>query len=367
MKNLYKQAKAFYLRNKISNFEYDCVRSEIYSTNRSILLICSFVTLVLFFILTILSLFFNHSTVFNESFCYAFFFVVVLTLFIVTLKLPEKYNRATVFLIYFFIWCFNLYTILTGVLCKPDNFAVTFFVFDFAWPLIFVDKIRRVFINSFIAVVLLIVLSIIVKEPEIYKVDVFNGMVIFGLSYLPGFYLTKIRVREFSLRQIIESERDTDELTGLLNKSAFIRQAKKNIGTNHNGILIIMDLDFFKQINDTYGHFTGDSVLKLTSSCIRQTFRSSDLMGRFGGDEFVVLMAKTDLMNIAELRCNQLLQLLNNTRIFPEDENDKTSIHASLGFALYNGENDFDSLFKKADKALYDAKNNGKDRVCKFN
>ena len=183
---------------------------------------------------------------------------------------------------------------------------------------------------------------------------------------LPSLYLTKIRIREFSLRQIIESERDTDELTGLLNKAALIREAKKNINATKNGILIIMDLDYFKNVNDTYGHFTGDNVLKMVSVAIRQIFRSSDVMGRFGGDEFIVFMANTQRTDIAQQRCNQLLEKLNSTKIFPNDPNNSTTIHASLGFVLYSCENDFDSLFKKADKALYQAKKDGKDRACQY-
>ena len=63
---------------------------------------------------------------------------------------------------------------------------------------------------------------------------------------------------------------------------------------------------------------------------------------------------------------DQLLERLHETKIFPENSTDNQTIHASIGFALYEGESDFDALFQKADKALYEAKNTGKDKVCQF-
>ena len=366
MENLYKQARNFYNRNKISDFEFDCVRSEIYSTNKAILSICAFVTMVLFFVLFVLSLVIKDSAVFRQSVFYAAIFLLHSAFFVTTVKLPEKYEKFTVLLMYLYIWSFNFYTIGMSVYSHPENYAVLYITFAFAYPLIFVDKSRRMFLNSLTANIIFCVLTFFAKEPANYKVDIFNCIVFYGLSYLPSFYLTKIRVREFSLRQIIESERDTDELTGLLNKAAFTRQAKKSINSAREGILIILDCDGFKQVNDTYGHFVGDHVLKLVSVCIRQTFRSSDIMGRFGGDEFIILMDRTSLTDIAMLRCNQLLERLHETKIFPENSTDNQTIQASIGFALYEGESDFDALFQKADKALYEAKNTGKDKVCQF-
>ena len=366
MNSLYKQAKAFYLRNKVSDFEYDCVREEIYKTNLAVLEVCSFVVSVLFFVLGFISLFLPENPVLRAAYSYFVIFVLTASVFVLARKLPEDKHKFSVFLVYAFIWSLSIYTGLAGIIGNRTHYSVMFVVFEFAYPVLFIDKIRRLYFNSFLLGLAFSVLSFLTKEFNIALVDAFYIWIFYGLSYLPAYYLAKIRVREFSLRQIIESERDTDELTGLLNKSAFTREAKKSINTTKEGILIIMDLDFFKQINDTYGHFVGDHVLKLVANCIRQIFRSSDIMGRFGGDEFVMLMAKTTRTDIAQMRCEQLLKMLNGTRIFPDDPSNKTTIHASIGTALFENENDFDSLFQKSDKALYEAKNTGKDRVCHF-
>ncbi len=364
--SLFKQLKSFYLRNKVSDFEYDCVRSEIYNTNKSMLLVCSFISMVLFFFLAGFSIFFKNDIIFKNPYPYGIMFILLLVIYIISLKLPENKISFSTFLVYLFIVLFGGFTLYSDIFEKNTTLASTWFVFEFAAPIIFVDKIRRMYLFTFIIGITFTALTIWQKDLSLAKVDICYNWVFFILGYLPSFYLTKIRVREFSLRQIIETERDHDDLTGLLNKSAFTRDAKKSIAATKNGILIIMDLDFFKEVNDTYGHFVGDSVLKMTGLCIQRTFRGTDVMGRFGGDEFVILMANTTNVEIAQVRCDSLIKMLNETHIIPENKDIETTIHASIGFALYDGQPDFESLFKNSDTALYYSKNNGKDRATKY-
>lgn len=362
--NIYKRMKAFFLKNKVSSFEYDCVKTELYKTNKSLLMVCSVVTALLFFVFAVFSFIFRTSAIFENWISYALAFVVLAVIFAVCFFLPEKRERWATFLVYCFYGALGLFSIYSGIFENKNHAAVVYFVLEFGLPLVFVDKIHRMFIFSAVMTAVFCVLSVIFKNLEFWRIDIFYALIFYVISFFPGFYLTKIRVREFSLRQLIETERDADELTGLLNKSAFTRETKKNLAATKDGILIIFDLDSFKSINDTYGHFTGDNVLKTIGLCVRRIFRNSDVMGRFGGDEFVIFMTKTNLKDIAMMRCRQLLQLLNSTRIFPNDPANKMTIHASIGFAVFNEEEDFDSLFKRADEALYKAKNGGKNCVC---
>ena len=104
---------------------------------------------------------------------------------------------------------------------------------------------------------------------------------------------------------------DKDYLTGLYTRQAlYVLYQGMEKGSFFD--FMFLDLDNFKNVNDTYGHFTGDNVLKMVSVAIRQIFRSSDVMGRFGGDEFIVFMANTQRTDIAQQRCNQLLEKLNS-------------------------------------------------------
>lgn len=362
--NVYKRIKAFFLRNKVSAFEYDCVKAELYKTNKSLLMICSVVLAVLFLIFSVVAFIFPVKPVFDNWIAYALGFIFLFIIFAFCFLLPEKQDRWTTFLVYCFYFVLGIFSINSGVFEHQNHYAVIFFVLEFGFPLVFVDKVRRMFVFSLVMMVIFCVLSVTFKAKFYWRTDIFYAVVFYVISFFPSFYLTKIRIREFSLRQLIETERDADELTGLLNKAAFTREAKKNLAATKDGILIIFDLDSFKSINDTYGHFTGDNVLKTIGLCVRRIFRNSDVMGRFGGDEFVIFMTKTNLADIAMMRCRQLLQLLNSTRIFPNDPSNKTTIHASVGFAVFKEPEDFESLFKRADEALYKAKNGGKNCVC---
>lgn len=362
--NLYRRIRAFFLKNRVSSFEYDCVKTELYKTNKSLLMVCSIVMAVLFFVLTLVSFFFSSAGVFESWIAYAVTFALMIAIFSICAFLPERMEPHTTFLVYCFYAVLGLFSIYSGVFQHFNSYAVVYFVLEFGFPLVFVDKVKRMFIFSFVMTAFFCILSLYSKNINECRSDIFYALVFYAISFFPSFYLTKVRVREFSLRQLIETERDADELTGLLNKAAFSRESKKNLAAAKMGILIILDLDSFKGINDTYGHFTGDNVLKTIGLCVRRIFRNSDVMGRFGGDEFVIFMAKTNLADIAMLRCRQLLQLLNTTRIFPNDPSNKTTIHASIGFAVFKEEEDFDSLFKRADEALYRAKKGGKNCVC---
>ena len=364
MKNLYKQVKTLILRNKVSDFEYDCVKTEIYQTNLLMLEVCSLVGCVLFFVLGIVGIFFN-SFPNTRTISYFAVFAVMLFIFISSIKISQEKLKLAVPLLYVFIWTLSVFTAFRGIYGNTGNYSVMFVVLEFAIPVIFIDRVLRMFRNTGLLVFLNMICTILFKDVKIARVDIFYMWLFYGLSFIPCFYLTKIRVREFFLRQIIENQRDTDELTGLSNKAAFIRLAKKNINSTNTGILIMLDLDYFKQINDTYGHFVGDKVLKKVAVCIQEVFRSSDVLGRFGGDEFLIFMVGANQKNIARMRCEQLLELLNKTPVLTDDPEKSGFIQASIGFAVFE-DTDFDTLFKNADAALYEAKNSGKNKVCCF-
>lgn len=364
IKKFYKQAKTFILRNKVSDFEYECVCTEIYRTNLSIMKICSGFTIFLFLLLGILNFFVPGFSLVRSLCCFVISAVLMLILLISRKVPPENLKRA-VPLFYSFIWTVSIFTGFRGIYDNYSNFSVMFVVLEFAFPIIFIDKLKRIYGNLFLLALLNTVFTVLLKDPVIARTDVFYVWVFYFLSFVPSFYLTKIRVRELYLRQIIENQRDTDELTGLSNKAAFSREAKKYMNSTNSGILIIMDLDYFKEINDTYGHFTGDKILKKVAGCIQKVFRSTDAMGRFGGDEFVIFMVGATQLEIAKKRCEQLLDLLNSTPILDEETENSKTIQASIGFAAFES-GDFDLLFKNADTALYDAKKAGKNRVCCF-
>jgi diguanylate cyclase (GGDEF)-like protein len=122
----------------------------------------------------------------------------------------------------------------------------------------------------------------------------------------------------------------------------------------------MIDIDDFKHFNDTYGHTIGDEVLIIIAEKIKNLFRGSDIVGRVGGDEFVVIMKNVTDLSIVRARCAQIIEKFNETK-FSEEES--SGINCSVGVAIYpqHGSN-YSELFAVADRAMYRAKSAGKNR-----
>jgi diguanylate cyclase (GGDEF)-like protein/PAS domain S-box-containing protein len=176
--------------------------------------------------------------------------------------------------------------------------------------------------------------------------------------------------RDISKRKEAEEERDrlikkleqmsqTDGLTGLFNRQYLDKRLSEEINRakryGHPLSLIIFDIDNFKQINDTYGHIAGDKILQKTSSIVKETLRDSDIAGRFGGDEFIVILTETKIdvgVQVAERIRTKIAQAL-----VPVKKNQSINFSISMGICQYS--RDFETpeeFIAKADKALYIAK-----------
>ena len=128
----------------------------------------------------------------------------------------------------------------------------------------------------------------------------------------------------------------------------------------------MIDIDFFKKVNDTYGHASGDAVLRGVASIIKSALRESDIPSRYGGEEFAVLLPYTHI-DEAKIVGERLRKAVETSPIPINDENsDVKSIHVtiSMGLAEFNNKETGEELFERADKALYEAKESGRNRVC---
>lgn len=150
-----------------------------------------------------------------------------------------------------------------------------------------------------------------------------------------------------------------DVLTGLKNKRAVEAEMGKLLTEcGGKGSFLVMDLDNFKQVNDTFGHLEGDKMLRTLADCVRDVFRADDFAGRIGGDEFLVFMRKISRKDIAAKKAEQLISQF-DARL-PHDIR-KLGLSVSIGIALGPRDGDeYLKLYEKADKALYAAKNSGR-------
>ena len=178
--------------------------------------------------------------------------------------------------------------------------------------------------------------------------------------------LLAMTVSNVRLSAILLEESIHDKLTGLYNRrhleTVLSREIARATREKHSLALLLLDVDHFKRFNDTYGHEAGDAVLRSFGQVLRDNCRQGDTACRFGGEEFVILLADTDEVCAREwgerLRsrlCNMKVKT-GNTELPP--------VTASMGLALYpvHGK-DESTLLKAADVALYDAKSNGRDRL----
>ncbi len=156
----------------------------------------------------------------------------------------------------------------------------------------------------------------------------------------------------------------TDSLTGLLNhgswKDLLQLSFQKCQRTHSNATLALIDIDHFKRINDSYGHIVGDSVLRQLGTALQENLRAEDLAGRYGGDEFCVILPNRSLLQAQEIM--ERLRHVCCSYSYPDEPNLQVSL--SIGLAFCRPEFvDASMWLNEADKALYIAKNTGRDKI----
>jgi polar amino acid transport system substrate-binding protein len=153
----------------------------------------------------------------------------------------------------------------------------------------------------------------------------------------------------------------TDKLTGVFNRSKLDEVLENEINRSerfkHIFGIAFLDIDFFKKINDNYGHQIGDKVLVGIANILKTNTRKTDSIGRWGGEEFLIICPESDENGIKELS--------ENLRKYIENYNflDTEQITVSFGISIYENNDTIDSILKRADDALYDAKNGGRNKV----
>ena len=161
----------------------------------------------------------------------------------------------------------------------------------------------------------------------------------------------------------------TDQLTGLFNRRRIEQRLREEISRNarydrHLGVGLL-DLDHFKTINDTYGHPVGDQVLAEFALMLTQTVRTTDVPGRYGGEEFLVLFPETDAPGV-QVCLERLRRAVDQTKIGPAEMSHRVTVSCGGTAAVPEGrdaDSDITSLVAKADEALYQAKESGRNRV----
>lgn len=181
------------------------------------------------------------------------------------------------------------------------------------------------------------------------------------LMKLRGVELDLQRVKELNQQlqlrnEQLKKESEIDKLTGLLNKKAMENYCAAYLQENQTAALYVIDLDHFKEANDKYGHQTGDMILKIFANSLNEIFNENSYVGRFGGDEFVILLKNPADENFISDKAQQILNAAKN--IFVDGM--QMNITASIGVANVKAAFDYEKTFALADEALYFVKEHGR-------
>lgn len=162
---------------------------------------------------------------------------------------------------------------------------------------------------------------------------------------------------EWEARTRLEERAQRDSLTGVLNAATCRQVAVDRLEQEEGGALLLLDIDRFKQINDEHGHFTGDQVLTAVAGILAAKFRSADVVGRPGGDEFFVFMSGVSDQAVVEEKCRAILAECAQLR----GKAAGISVTMSIGVAMAEDCRDYGELYRRADRALYRVKKRGRD------
>ncbi|WP_455756963.1 GGDEF domain-containing protein [Sulfurimonas sp.] len=166
------------------------------------------------------------------------------------------------------------------------------------------------------------------------------------------------------LSQQLKFLANNDPMTNIFNRRYLLEIADVYIKTSKREktdlCVVMLDIDHFKNINDTYGHDVGDKVIIACADIVKQNIRETDIFARFGGEEFVILLPNTNIDGAFDL-CDKIRMLIEANIL----END-VSVTVSMGITKYNDKSeDIDALIKKADLGLYEAKETGRNQVVR--
>jgi diguanylate cyclase (GGDEF)-like protein len=220
-----------------------------------------------------------------------------------------------------------------------------------------------------------IVLLNIFRSQEInLKIECFQwfglAIVLISVSFIGG-NISSIR-RDLSVSRkklqssltVIREMAIHDDLTGFYNRHHLMdlidSENNRSVRTGSVFSLVMMDIDKFKNINDTYGHQTGDQVLRTFAAVIRSILRKTDYCGRYGGEEFLIVLTQTDLQ-AAKVFAERIRVCVENS-FFP-DLGPNSRVTISIGLAEYRMQEDIEKTISRADELLYKAKKGGRNRV----
>lgn len=352
-------ARNYFFYCGIEKEEYKAVKKDAYISNYAVWRILHCVMVVIFAFLYASSLF-NDLLESNRFF---YMLALIYSIFACSLFfILKKDSLIAQLIIYLSISLLFVFACLITQ-NKPEIPATTFIVFLLIAPMFMIDKPFFMTFELCAASAVFLVWMYHVKPYEIWEMDMINVIIFTLVGIVLNIIANSIRIKEFVLTRKLNTQKDTDYMTGLMNKGAVIREINAYIHEDsYEGIMMLMDVDQFKSINDTYGHDVGDNVIVQLGTLLGGMFANGEVAGRFGGDEFIVFIKNNDDPETAGRLAAGIVKGAAESITLPDPEK---KVSVSIGIAIYKGyENEYSEIFKKADLALYRSKADHENRYC---
>ena len=258
--------------------------------------------------------------------------------------------------IFYFALCFSF--ILMDTVAFSEDQAIWTPMIIVVFPMVYIDRMYKYGVEELIVTVSFIFLSYIYKDPLIFSRDMYMILAAYVLSMLSAHIVLEMRSREGLAMMELRKISSLDKLTHVLNKGALLQKIDEfylNKSPDVACAMCVIDLDDFKQVNDNLGHTTGDLLLERVGQLLIDGFRAYDIIGRYGGDEFVVLMPNMSDLTILQMRCRTLQMFLTDYTV-----GNGRPFSVSIGAIIDEGNHTSDEVFRMADDALYKSKIDGK-------
>ena len=336
----------------IEKDEYNAVKKSAYISNCEVWRTLHIVMDVAFgslFLYSLISGFFEMNKFFYLG---AFVYSLVATLLCFLLKKDSVLSQFLIYMSIIVLFLFGCFITSN----KPNTPAITFMVILIITPLFMIDKPYFMIIVLILSSVVFLVWMHNIKDIDTWKMDLANTCIFTGVGILVHIIANSIRIKEFVLIREINIQKDTDDITGLKNKGALSREINKflNDESKTKALLFFLDINYFKSINDSYGHDMGDVAIKQLGNCLAERFNNGEIVGRFGGDEFIIFLEDTDDPKLAKEISLEIAKKISENVKLPGID---CEISVSIGVGIYHGqEKNYSELLKKADIALYEVK-----------
>ena len=227
--------------------------------------------------------------------------------------------------------------------------AVGCYLLDYAWRLGLVQLL------SYAA----LIISWIAKRSEVTDSRFLFSILFLGVGLVTFYTMNRTRVSLIIGREESRKQADTDLLTGLMNRTAAAEDIADHLaGTTEAGVLMLLDLDHFKSVNDRLGHQMGDKVLKDVAEDLKKMFRNSDVLSRLGGDEFIIYMKAVPEEDWVRKRAEEVVRTV---RRWVTDGTTNIQVTASVGVITTRmmEERSYEEMYRTADIAMYFSKAQG--------